>query len=213
MLELNKTNKVRECKQPKDQTLLCIGRYIRYTSLLLGWNSVFCLQNCVKSSWHWFNKMLETFFSHVHMIVSHICFRFVFLQFNHIPKVVCWIEIWWLLKRSECSDLILTFKEGYKVCQENMAHTSTSPPSAAWPADKWKDGSVLSWHCCSPSDSRCKCCVCVYIYIFFCFDLIYFSEFGNQVINLLLMMWHHCFLFLPNIQGSRACLGLIPQSS
>lgn len=111
---------------------------------------------------------------------------------------------------TECSDLILTFKEGYNVCQENMAHTSTSPPSAAWPADKWKDGSVLSWHCCSPSDSKCKCCVCVYIY---CFDLIYFSDFGNQVINLLLMMWHHCFLFLPNIQGSRAFLGLIPQSS
>ncbi len=34
--------------------------FISYTLLVPGWTS-FCLQNCFKSSWHRFNKVLETF--------------------------------------------------------------------------------------------------------------------------------------------------------
>ncbi len=33
--------------------------FIRYTLLVPGWNP-FCLQNCPNSSWHRFNKVLET---------------------------------------------------------------------------------------------------------------------------------------------------------
>ncbi len=36
------------------------GHFIRYTLLVLGWTP-FCLQNCLNSSWHRFNKVLETF--------------------------------------------------------------------------------------------------------------------------------------------------------
>ncbi len=34
------------------------GHFIRYTLLVPGWTP-FCLQNCLNSSWHRFNKMLE----------------------------------------------------------------------------------------------------------------------------------------------------------
>ncbi len=36
------------------------GHFIRYTLLVLGWTP-FCLQNCLNSSRHRFNKVLETF--------------------------------------------------------------------------------------------------------------------------------------------------------
>ncbi len=36
------------------------GHFIRYTLLVPGWTP-FCLQNCLNSSWHSFNKVLETF--------------------------------------------------------------------------------------------------------------------------------------------------------
>ncbi len=36
------------------------GHFIRYTLLVPGWTP-FCLQNCLNSSWHRFNKLLETF--------------------------------------------------------------------------------------------------------------------------------------------------------
>ncbi len=36
------------------------GHFIRYTLLVPGWTP-FCLQNCLNSSWHRFNKVLETF--------------------------------------------------------------------------------------------------------------------------------------------------------
>ncbi len=42
----------------RDYTLT--GHFIRYTLLVPGW-SPFCLQNCLNSSWHRFNKVLETF--------------------------------------------------------------------------------------------------------------------------------------------------------
>ncbi len=36
------------------------GHFIRCTLLVPGWTP-FCLQNCLNSSWHRFNKVLETF--------------------------------------------------------------------------------------------------------------------------------------------------------
>ncbi len=36
------------------------GLFLRYTLLVPGWTP-FCLQNCLNSSWHRFNKVLETF--------------------------------------------------------------------------------------------------------------------------------------------------------
>ncbi len=36
------------------------GHFIRYTFLVPGWTH-FCLLNCLNSSWHRFNKVLETF--------------------------------------------------------------------------------------------------------------------------------------------------------
>ncbi len=55
------------------------GHFIRYTLLVTGLTP-FCLQNCLNSSWHRFNKVLETFlrdFGHIDMIASHSCCRFV----------------------------------------------------------------------------------------------------------------------------------------
>ncbi len=37
------------------------GNFIRYTLLVPGWTPL-CLQNCLNSSWHRSNKVLETFF-------------------------------------------------------------------------------------------------------------------------------------------------------
>ncbi len=53
--------------------------FIRYTLLVPGWTH-FCLQNCLNSLWHRFNKVLETFLNdccHIVMIASHSCSRFV----------------------------------------------------------------------------------------------------------------------------------------
>ncbi len=55
------------------------GHFIRYTLLVTGWTP-FCLQNCLNSSWHRFNNVLESFlrdFGHIDMIASHSCCRFV----------------------------------------------------------------------------------------------------------------------------------------
>ncbi len=40
--------------------LYITGHFIRYTLLVPGWTP-FCVQNCLNSSWHRFNKVLETF--------------------------------------------------------------------------------------------------------------------------------------------------------
>ncbi len=37
-----------------------LATFIRYTLLVPGWTP-FCSQNCLNSSWHRFNKVLETF--------------------------------------------------------------------------------------------------------------------------------------------------------
>ncbi len=81
------------------------GHFIRYTLLVPGWTP-FCLQNCLNSLWHRFNKVLETFLwdfgPYWHdsiMQLLQICrlhIHDVNLPFHHIPKVLYWIEIWWL---------------------------------------------------------------------------------------------------------------------
>ncbi len=86
------------------------GHFIRYTLLVPGWTP-FCLQNCLNSSWHRFNKMLETFLRdfgpYWHdsiMQLLYICWLHIHdanLPFHHIPKVLYWIEIWWLWRTVE----------------------------------------------------------------------------------------------------------------
>ncbi len=81
------------------------GHFIRYTLLVPYWTP-FCLQNCFNSSWHRFNKVLETFLTdfgpYWHDSITQLLqiYRLHIhdanLPFHHIPKVLCWIEIWWL---------------------------------------------------------------------------------------------------------------------
>ncbi len=56
-------------------TYTLTGHFIRYILLVQG-STHFCLQNCLNSSWHRFNKALETFLR-IDMIASHSCCRFV----------------------------------------------------------------------------------------------------------------------------------------
>ncbi len=103
------------CKQKHILDLICIyiyihthtltGHFFRYTLLVPGWTP-FCLQNCLNYSWHRFNKVLETFLRdfgpYWHdsiMQLLQICQLHIHdgnLPFHHIPKVLYWIEIWWL---------------------------------------------------------------------------------------------------------------------
>ncbi len=77
------------------------GHFIRYTLLVPGW-ILFCLQNCLNSSWHRFNRVWKhcsEMLVHIDMIASHSCCRFVHdvnLSFLQITKLLYWIEIWWL---------------------------------------------------------------------------------------------------------------------
>ena len=91
----------------------------RYTLLGPGLDP-FCLQNCLNSSWHRFNKALETFlrdFPYFHESITQllqICRLHIHdanLPFHHIPKVFYWIEIWWLWRPLEYSELIVMFKK------------------------------------------------------------------------------------------------------
>ncbi len=71
----------------------------------------FCLQNCLNSSWHRFNKVLETllrdFGPYWHDSITQllqICRLHIHdenLSFHHIPKMLYWIEIWWLWRTFE----------------------------------------------------------------------------------------------------------------
>ncbi len=81
------------------------GHFIRYTLLVLGWPP-FCLQDCLNSLWHRFNKVLKTFLRDVSpywpdsitqlLQICRLHIHDVNLPFHHIPKVLYWIEIWWL---------------------------------------------------------------------------------------------------------------------
>ncbi len=79
------------------------GHFITYTLLVPGWTR-FCLQNCLNSSWHRFKKVLETFlrdfgpywYDSITQLLQ-ICRLHIHdanLPFQHIPKVLYWIEIW-----------------------------------------------------------------------------------------------------------------------
>ncbi len=78
------------------------GHFIRYTLLVPGWTN-FCLQNCLNSSWHRFNKVLEAFLRdfgpYWHDSITQllqICRLHIHdanLPFHHIPNVLYWIEI------------------------------------------------------------------------------------------------------------------------
>ncbi len=94
-------------------TILSTGHFIRYTLLVLGWT--FCLQNCLNSSWHRFNKVSETFLRdfvpYWHdsiMQLRLICRLHIHdanLPCHHIPKVLYWdlviVEAIWV-KRTNC---------------------------------------------------------------------------------------------------------------
>ncbi len=83
---------------------------IRYTLLVPGWTP-FCLQNCLNSSWHRFNKVLKhssEVLVHIDMIASRSCCRFVgctsmmrISRSTTSQKVLYWIEIWWLWRPFE----------------------------------------------------------------------------------------------------------------
>ncbi len=78
------------------------GHFIRYTLLVPGWTP-FCIQNCLHSLWHRFNKVLETFLRdfgpYWHDSITQflqICRLHIHdanLPFHHIPKMLYWIEI------------------------------------------------------------------------------------------------------------------------
>lgn len=93
--------------------------FIRYTLLVPG-RTPFCLQNCLNPSWHG-NKVLETFlrefgpywYDSITQLLQ-ICRLHTHdanLLFHHIPKVLYWIEIWWLWRPFEYSELIVMFKK------------------------------------------------------------------------------------------------------
>ncbi len=93
-------------------TYICTltGHFIRYTLLEPGWTP-FCLQNCLNSLWHRFNKVLEIFLRdfvpYWHDSITQLlqfCRLHIHdenLPFHHIPKVLYWIEIWWLWRPFE----------------------------------------------------------------------------------------------------------------
>ncbi len=94
----------------RNSTYTLTGHFIRYTMLVLGWTP-FCLQKCLNSSWHIFNKVLEIFlrdfgpYRHDSIMqLLQICRLHIHdanLPFHHIPKVLYWIEIWWLWRPFE----------------------------------------------------------------------------------------------------------------
>ncbi len=57
-LQIHHKRNACECNEYEQHTLTC--HFIRYTLLVPGWTP-FCLQNCLNSSWHIFNKLLEIF--------------------------------------------------------------------------------------------------------------------------------------------------------
>ncbi len=81
------------------------GHFIRYTLLVPGWTP-FYLHKCLNSWWYRFNKVLETFLRdfgpYWHDSITQLLQIYdVNLPFHHIPKVLYWIEIWWLWRPFE----------------------------------------------------------------------------------------------------------------
>ncbi len=92
------------------------GHFIMYTLLVLGWTPF-----CLNSSWDRLNKVLETFLRdfgpYWHDSITQllqICQLRIHdanLRSHHIPKVLYWIQIWWLWRPFEKSELIVMFKK------------------------------------------------------------------------------------------------------
>ncbi len=94
----------------------CINVNVHSLATLLGTLAStgldpFCLQNCINSSWHRFNEVLETllrdFGPYWHDSITQllqICRLHIHdenLSFLHIPKLLYWIEIWGLWRPFE----------------------------------------------------------------------------------------------------------------
>ncbi len=107
-----------QCCTDARNIYLYMQDYIHSLATLLGTP---CLQNCLNSSWHRFNEVFETFLrdfgSYCHDSITQllqICRLHIHdenLSFHHIPKVLYWIEIWWLWRSFEQSELIVMFKK------------------------------------------------------------------------------------------------------
>lgn len=106
------------CSQQKARGLDTLSRYfIRYILSVLGW-TLFCRQSCLNSSWHIFNKVLETFLRDRSwhdglMQLMQIC-QLRIRDGNrplHHTKVLYLIEIPWLWRPFETSGLIVIFKK------------------------------------------------------------------------------------------------------
>lgn len=72
---------------------------------------------CFGSLWQKFNKVLETRLRclvHIDMLASHI--RDVNLLSHRIPKALYSIEIWWLWRSLEYSELIVMFWKLVELC-------------------------------------------------------------------------------------------------
>ena len=97
-----------------------LADFIRYTLLVPGWTP-FCLQNCLNPLWHRFNKVLETFLREFGpywrvsitqlLQICRLHIHDVNLPFHHILKGLYWIDIWWLWRPFEYSELIIIFKK------------------------------------------------------------------------------------------------------
>lgn len=74
--------------------------------MLLPGRTTFFLQNRLKSSWHWFKKVAETFYrdfapywhDNITQLLQMCRLHIHESNFHCIPKVSNWIEIWWLWK-------------------------------------------------------------------------------------------------------------------
>ncbi len=82
---------------------LLTGHFIRYTLLVLGLTP-FCLQNCLNSSWHRFNNVMETFLRdfgpYWHdsitqlLLICRLHIHDANLRFHHITYIYIYIYIW-----------------------------------------------------------------------------------------------------------------------
>jgi len=68
------------------------------------------IQNCLNCMWHWFNKVLKAFFRNVGPYWSDSILQLMEIRvrvpFHHIPKMLYWVEIWWVWRPFWYSQLI-----------------------------------------------------------------------------------------------------------
>jgi len=78
----------------------------RFDTILILCLTPFRFHNCLNSTWHWFNKVLKALFTNVGpywqdsilqlMEINGVHIQGTKLPFHHIPKMLYWVEIWWL---------------------------------------------------------------------------------------------------------------------